>query len=335
MGLRRKSGAWGSRIFGVTARYLLFGVERNNAYGHSTTLREYAGVKLPYAVPREIQHGWYGQPGRYGDLHYAWNSKNLKWCSDSGYENVVAIGAPFLYLPPPESALCNSLGERSLVLFPMHSTPYVPFLDPARIHREYLDEIRELSSKFNPITVCLHWFEYEKREVIRLFADEGIAVASCGHRDDPSFLKRFRDLTAKHAYASSHCYCTAIFYALYMRKKVFIFGETPTRAEVEHKLPQAVGHPSDDDLYSQVYPELLWCNFNDTSHYWIGEYELGLEFKRSPRELRRLFGWTPINVARQFLKRLLLGFASRSKQSLQAIRQIAGLHFSTARRLQK
>lgn len=294
------------------ANSFVFGPEQRacRRYGHTAIFRQYAGVKLHYNVPMEIQHGWYGRPGVYDDLHYAWSKRNLEWASDAGHSNVVAVGAPFLYLPPPDPEANNALGERSLLLFPLHSSPSTPYADAVGAYREYIQSIRELLDIFSPVTVCLFWFDYQYPGVLELFEDQGIQVVTLGQRLNPSFLKDFRDLTAPYAYVSSNTYCTAVFYALYMRKKAFVCGK------LHHRSGAVPGRTSNYDVYSEVYPELLWQNFHDASHYWIGEYELGLELKRSPTELRTLFGWTASNLARQVLRRLLLQIGRRFGLSL-------------------
>ena len=311
---------------------LIFGEESwaNQFYGHSDILKDYVGVKLPYVIPEEIQHGWDGDKGISGDLtkhgeaerafrHYVWNRRNYERCLEYGYKNVVAIGAPFLYLPLSGPQNVDSLGDKSLLLFPFHTYEGEDFIDPVRTYREYLEEIRELLSIFKPVTVCLYWFQHQNRDIVRLFEDKGIQVVTCGHRDNnPSFLRNFQNFTAKHAYVSSNSFGTAVFYALYMRKKVFLFGKPPY-SEVRW-----FAFTNNDSMkdYATLYAELLWSNFDNKSHYWIGEKELGLEFKYSSHELRELFKWYPMNVPKQFLHRVVLGFAGISKTSSTRIGRI-------------
>ena len=48
--------------------------------------------------------------------------------------------------------------------------------------------------------------------------------------------------------------------------------------------------------YMSKYPELMWSNFKDRSHFHVGENELGYEFKLSPRKLRTVFDWRPSKI---------------------------------------
>ena len=44
-------------------------------------------------------------------------------------------------------------------------------------------------------------------------------------------------------------------------------------------------------FYSNIYPELMWENFNDKPNHHPSSIELGLEYKKSPKELCDLFEW--------------------------------------------
>ncbi|MFO7772805.1 MAG: hypothetical protein R6V59_02515 [Dehalococcoidia bacterium] len=308
----------------------LLGLESlaNRAYGHDAILKAYAGVRLPYTVPGQIQHGWQRGTGISGDLakhgkveracrYFVWNRHNLRRATELGYANALAIGAPFIYLQSDQSPSTPTLGQKSLLLFPFHTWEREPFIDCVRTHREYLAEIRELRSLFSPLTVCLYWVQYAEPEVVRLFEAEGIEVVTCGSRDNnPRFLANFRNITARHTYVCSNHFSTAVFYALYMRKKVFLFGKSRS-SEVHwfsRNQPAAAG---DDPV---LYPQLLWPNFDDKSHYWIGEEELGFEFKRSPAQLRELFGWYPANFVRQSVRRPLVASRRLARAGLRRMR---------------
>lgn len=297
----------------------LFGKERsgNLMYGHYYVLRKYTNTRLPYRIPGRLAHGWSPVSGISGDLskhgekekqkkYFVGNSRNLERCEEYGYKNVTAIGVPFLYLPPVTTSDANAEGSKSLLLFPIHASDSEPFVDPIRTYKKYVEEIEELLSLFEPVTVCLYWVQYEDKEIVQLFEDKGIPVVTVGHRDNnPNFLINFQRLVDKYAYVSSNIFGTsAIYYSLYMRKKVFIYGSSNYAEEINHirwETRKLYNH----DEFSKLYPELLWENFDDKSHYWIGEQELGLEFKKTPSELREIFGWTPQNFTRDTLFRLL------------------------------
>ena len=93
-----------------------------------------------------------------------------------------------------------------------------------------------------------------------------------------------------------------------MRKKVFILGRPPYSEVRWFPWPGQTSPP--EPLL--LYPELHWDNFDDKSHFWLGEKELGMEFKRSPSELRDLFGWNGANLLKQSAGTIMGGIVRRS-----------------------
>ena len=112
-------------------------------------------------------------------------------------------------------------------------------------------------------------------------------VISMGHRENnPRFLINFIREVSGHEYASSDSFSTAIFYCLYMKKKTFVFGSPMSEAECVGDYKKSLNH-----VFLEKYPELKWENFNHVSHYNIAVKELGVQFKNSPKKLKRIFGW--------------------------------------------
>jgi len=85
----------------------------NLYYGHYNILKQYSGTFFPYKINGEMQHGWSPNSGITSlDLnskdnslkvkrYYVFNLNNQKKALKGGYENVIAIGAPFLYIKNP------------------------------------------------------------------------------------------------------------------------------------------------------------------------------------------------------------------------------------------
>lgn len=293
----------------------IFGVEYpdNSFYGHAAILKSYAGVSLLYRVPGVVQHGWVGDNcGIYGNIsehgereraatYFIWNRRNLARCRELGYRNAVAIGSPFLYLPDREPSGGEVL-PRGLLLLPAHSCEWTRLVDPRESYRRYLDEVAELLSLFEPVSVCLYWYDMENEEVVSLFQERKIEVVSFGHRSrSPDFLYNFRRIVGRYAYVSSNYFGSPVFYALSMGKKAFVFGSRFAYKNVD---PSKKGRRSAIRNYATVYPELLWENFNDGCRRGIADYELGAEFKRTPQELRALFGWGPAAPFRRAFRRV-------------------------------
>ncbi len=291
-------------------RARIFGKEhsRNQVYGHARLLRRYAGAKLPYPVPGMLQHGWMlgcGEVNRRPASaleveahHFVWSTSNLKSCREWGIPRVTAIGAPLLYLPPTAPVEPES---KSLVVFPFHIWERASFADDAvLLHERFLDQLQPLLGEFSPVTVCLYWMQYDSREIREVFLRRGLRVVTLGHRDgDPRFLWRFRELVTRHEYVTSNHFSTAVFYGLHLRRKAFIFGPTFGMVEAGHVVD--VNHLQ--EIMGGRYPEMLWSNFDDSCHAEIAAEELGLEHRRSPQQLRELFGWGAGPLARSLARR--------------------------------
>ena len=85
---------------------------------------------------------------------------------------------------------------------------------------------------------------------------------------------------------SSDSFSSAIFYSLFL-KKVFIYGSIESKDEV-WKIKKNASHHT---FYSNLYPQILWNNFDHKSHHYISDEELGLKYKKSPKEICDIFGW--------------------------------------------
>lgn len=265
-------------------------------YGHDLILRRYAGVRVPYPIPGMLQHGWmlgYGESvGRapseteIESPHFVWSRSNLEACREWGVPSVTAIGAPLLYLPP-EAAVEERRG--ALLVFPFHIWERAAFSEDAvPLHQRYLDQLQPLRTVFESITICLYWMQYEQPDIRQVFLNRGLQVTSLGHRDNnPFFLWRFRELVGEYEYVTSNHYSTAIFYALHLGRKAFVYGPPFGMIEGDREVPVA----QIQNVMLRRYPQLLWSGFRDTCHAEIAAEELGLEFQRSPGQLRELFEW--------------------------------------------
>jgi hypothetical protein len=274
----------------------------NQMYGHNVIMRKYARVRLPYLIPGQLQHGWHIDHGIHGDLqniteteklkkYFVWNKNNLTNAHKYGFNNVIAIGAPFIYLP--EIKIDVETKSNSVLLFPVHSCESEGFVDPITTFKRYLADIDFLHNEFESITACLYWREYENDSIRKLFEKNDINAVTLGHRDNnPNFLFSFCKHAYEHEFISSNIFSTAIFYGLYLKKKTFILGSA--RSE-EWNYKQWEGRKLyDSGVFEDQYHEILWEHFDQKSHSWIGNKELGLEFKKSPEDICKLFNWNPI-----------------------------------------
>ena len=272
--------------------------EDNMYYGHYDIFKVYTKSFLPFKINGEVQHGWAGKNSGIPIIHeklskgpthkryYVFNETNKKKCNDIGYKNVIAIGAPFIYLNDIYKPNIE-YHPNSLILFPFHSTEWEPFTDPVKYYKEYLDELKEVITSFERVTVSLYYLEYDNIKIRKIFESKGINVITMGSRNyNPKFLFNFIDIVRKHEYVCSDTFSSAIFYSLFLKKKVFLFI-----GGMKNSNHYGNDFISRNLTYSKKYPGLLWNDFNHESHFYISHNELGLKHKKSPKELSLLFGW--------------------------------------------
>ena len=272
----------------------------NLYYGHYDILKKYSKILLPYKVNGEIQHGWSPLSGIAGEgLHdpsykdnrfYVFNERNQQESKDLGYYNVIPIGAPYIYLPNLTEGLEN-YSKNSIIFFPSHSHEWASFEKPIEIFQNYIRSIKKISSHFKNICVSLGWNEFQNNELRGLFDKELIETITMGPRDgNPNFLFNFVTIAKKFEYVSSDIFSSAIFYSLLINRKAFVYGES-----LSNQMRYVFGFedPNERQIknYSKIYPEIIWENFEDKRYPEIAAKELGLGNKRSPYEIRELFGW--------------------------------------------
>ena len=272
----------------------------NLYYGHYSILKNYSKTFLPYKINGEVQHGWSPNSGITSEFssisslkknrYYLFNEDNKKKAIKAGYKNIITIGSPFIYIHNPEQYYLPMI-PKSLICFPTHNHEWAGFKNILNTYKKYCDDLKKISNNFKKITISLFWKEYENPEIIKIFKKQGFSVITMGPRDNnPKFLLNFINNVSKYEFLSSDTFSSAIFYGLFMKKKVFIYSYLIEENELwgeENKSAE-----EDNNTYVTKYPELMWSNFMTKSHYQIGEKELGYKFKLSPKEMRAIFRWS-------------------------------------------
>jgi hypothetical protein len=198
---------------------------------------------------------------------------------------------------PEAKAADPSAGSKSLLVFPFHGWEKEPLSGNLNAYASDLERLR--SEGFGPITVCLYWMEYENPSCRSVFEQRGFRVVTMGHRDgDDRFLYRLKSALLEHAYVTSNRVCTAAFYALHCRRPFFLYGPPMGVSKVDDPTGERF-----DAWQRAEFPELTFERFADRAHVEIGDAELGVEFRRSPEEMRALFAWREGDWWRRFQHR--------------------------------
>lgn len=262
----------------------------NSYYGHAEILRQFCGIQRPLPIPYGLQHGWTPGAG-FSQLaaqgwwdKLIWSRRNLDECKRLGYRNVRAIGAPFVYLSGPWQDHPR-MGESSLLVVPFHGWEKQRLADNLEA---YACSLESLSREgFEPITICLHWSEYQDSGCRGVFEARGWRVVTNGPRNNnPEFLAHQKELILNHAYVTSNRVSTIAFHALICNRPYFFYGPTMglhNSADPSGKLF--------DQWQKREFPMLAYEKFQGDVYRALGEAELGLEFKLPPGDMIELFGW--------------------------------------------
>ncbi len=301
----------------------------NGHYGHRSILNDYAQVSRGTPLPGLLQHGWNHDMGAtVGDVQvpqpdpfFAWNARNLAYCQQAGMGHAVALGAPFLYLPPAEPVTAT---PRSLFAVPLHSWEREKIPDD---FEAYAVALAQVADQFDRVSVSLYWFDYQDERNRAAFERRGLQVVTSGPRDDnPAFLLKQRQMLLEHSHVTSNRVQTGFFYGLSLGLSGFVLGPP---AGVEARIDRSGA--LFDAWQRATFPELLWDGRGERDLRELGLRELGAEFKRSPSELRDLLQWRPeqrLDLERRawaFRVRTTTGWRSRlwrKWQASQAIRQV-------------
>ena len=138
------------------------------------------------------------------------------------------LGAKHFYKPDKLAALKNTYGK-ILLVYPQHS------IETRVVHYELDDIIREIHTRkdnFDSVFICLYWKDIIIHpEYVQRYLSEGFIVVSNGHRSDPQFLSRQKDLIHLSDMVMTNGLGTHIGYSICMNKPVYFYKQA---LQLEH-----------------------------------------------------------------------------------------------------
>lgn len=234
-------------------------------YGLHAIIREYAGCPPSIPLYCRYEHGWdpLPRPDPYDamtdkPLMLVWSKRRLELWNKECSIPAAVVGAPFVHYRKSRN-IEQDIGARGTVAFPAHSTSTI---DAVFNVDEYCEALKSLPSEFQPITICLHLHDMERKKD-ELYKKHGFNVVHAG----PiwvlgfEFVQNFYEILRRHKYATSNQIGSYTFYSVEMGIPFFILGES---AELDNS-----GEP------------LMPLKFN-YADYPIGEY--ATELFRGPTQ---------------------------------------------------
>lgn len=278
-------------------------------YGASYILSEYCGINLlnnPSLGNVAWIHGWLPDFKIDTDprIVTAQNFQNKKqliltsklaaesYLRKNGYSNTYAIGLPVVYLKQRKIERLKN----SLLVMPGHSLDYTT-------HNhwkfdKYVEEIEQISKYFKYIYICVHPSCLKHGYWAPHFQAKGYKIIEGIDLYDRNSLYRLQYLMSTFEYVTTNSFGSHIAYAAYFGAKVSIYGSYAEYLEEDF---------SNDPFYL-VNPDLLPKVLYLTSYQKVkkelnelfvepqeaiirqswGEYEVGLENKKKPSEIKKI-----------------------------------------------
>jgi len=168
------------------------------------------------------------------------------------FKRILITGMPFILYRKSEN-LCKEIEAKGTVAFPSHGTV---FLKSEYNIKEYCAKLKELSSEFHPITICLHTDNMYQKEI---FTTLGFEVVTAGTRYDKNFLINFYNILKRHKYSTSNIVGSHLFYSIDLNIPFFIMGEEP---EYINNPPQNPDVPGKYKISDFLYGKEAYDFFN-------------------------------------------------------------------------
>lgn len=325
LGMELPSSDEEKSIVGVTLPDRMPDTRYRWPYGAASIAAEYCGRSWHLPPPLgEWQHGWHpayqnvhpelvvgstGMSTRSKEWKYFWVARNdqAEFLRSQGYKRVEAIGLPILYVSTAEI----SRVPRSLLVMPVHSlenTSHSWGFD------EYADAIDQIRNHFSQVVVCVHPVCFKRGYWVEAFRSRGIAVVSGAEKGERRSLERMAALFSRFEYMTTNGFGSHLAYAAYFGAKPSIFGPFPRSSAEDFKddgiykecpdlIPIVSEMGSEESLRIQ-HAELFRKPWEAESRKEWAAHELGLDCRRSPAQLKRLFGWDGWGVTKFIARRL-------------------------------
>jgi hypothetical protein len=293
-------------------------------YGAPFIAAKYCGLVEPRWMNGEWQHGWHpvehnihpelvvGNNGKSRDrrgIDHFWVARRdqAAYLRLHGYKRVEAIGLPIVYLPQPEVE--RETG--SLLVMPVHSLSYTKH---SWDFDRYADEIAQIAGRFSRVVACVHPACYQKDYWVISFRNRGIPVISGAELTDRNSLLRMAVLLSRFEFMTTNGLGSHLVYAAYYGAKPSIFGNIASHAPTDFsedifyrncpEILQATLEMLGEPHLRKTYPEFFCTPWAAKTCVEWGSWQVGVQCKRSQKELRRLFRWTVMNRAASRLKGL-------------------------------
>lgn len=164
------------------------------------------------------------------------------------------LGAEHFYSKEKLKELKQEYGK-ILLVYPQHS------IENYHIHYnidEIIKEINGRKSNFDNVFVCLYWKDiWDHPEYIERYQKEGFVVVTNGHRNDPKFLSRQKDLISLSDMMLTNGIGTHIGYSIALGKPVYLYRHEVS-AKDDRNAQEVYDLTEMEHRFCKVFQEFSW-----------------------------------------------------------------------------
>jgi len=161
---------------------------------------------------------------------YSENRKQviLKYLAHNGFKKEVIALGPYIkgsshFYSIDELQNLKAKYGKILLVFPMHS---IPGAKAQYDHVAFMNAIKEVSSYFDNVFVCMYWHDIlEDNSLIEEYEKQGYIIVCNGHKGDPKFLNRQKDLIYLSDMVMTNALGTYMGYAICMQKPLYFYTQ--------------------------------------------------------------------------------------------------------------
>lgn len=221
---------------------------------------------LGYIDRKQIKNIYTFGPFRHNLIKIYFEKKGLK-------KNIIEVGPYILgasnFYKSEKLSLIKEKYGKILLVYPQHS------IENHIVNYEIDSLIREINTRkshFDSIFVCLYWKDIiEHPKYVERYESEGFVVVSNGHRSDPQFLSRQKDLIMLSDMMMTNGIGTHIGYSICMNKPVYFFKQ---KIQIDTKAKEVSKNLISETelLFSTVFADFSFMITEEqkeiTKYYW-------------------------------------------------------------------
>ena len=283
-----------------------------SAYGDQLVAARYCGLSAPpHNIDGEWQHGWQcpernihpefvvGGDGksrsrRAKSRFFVARQDQAEYLGSAGYARVQPVGLPIVYVPRPAVRRI----ARSLLVLPVHSLPEMTEDWDAGAYAAY---VQSIAPRFSRVCVSLHQASIDKGTWTAPFKAAGMPIIGGADEADQGSLERMALLFSQFEFVTSNGFGSHVAYASYLGCKVSVSGPRPQWRRSDYaglvyyrnapELLDIMEEWARTDRLARLYPQFVRDPWEAHPQQAWAAWQLGEQCKRSPEELKKLFGW--------------------------------------------